>query len=59
MFLLILDDIVDILRFSGQVAATGMAPSETATDMMCKEFFKCKQENDDANQQLPTSEDEL
>ncbi len=37
-----IDDIIDILRFNARVAATGMAPSETATDMMCKEFFKCK-----------------
>ena len=54
-----IDDIVDILRFNGQVASTGMTPSETATDMMCKEFFKCKKDSDDESHQLAGNEDDL
>lgn len=34
--------ISEVLDFHKKVRATGMNPSETVADMMCKEFFKCK-----------------
>ena len=52
------DDINDILRFNAQVAATGMNPTETATDMMCKEFYKCKKDNQVGSSQVGADDDD-
>lgn len=37
-----IEAIIDIFKFHDQVSATGFHPDETAAQMMCKEFYKCK-----------------
>lgn len=41
-----IDDIVGVVAFHAKVARTGFTPSETMSDMMCKEFYKCPTSTD-------------
>jgi hypothetical protein len=39
---ILLDDIIGVIKFHDRIMRTGLTPTETMPDMMCKEFFKCK-----------------
>lgn len=42
-------DILDTISFYKQVAATGLTPSETVTEMICRERFACPKDSSNAS----------
>lgn len=51
------EDIIDILNLQAGIRRTGLAPTESTDDMMCKEFYNCKKKSDSQSQTDDSSDD--
>ncbi len=45
MCVMLAEDVIGVVKFHAQVRRTGMQPSESLVDMMCREHYKCSKVN--------------